>query len=332
MKKKKEQIKWPKLSVIICTYNCKDDAKKCFETIKSQDYPGELELIASDGGSTDGTVEALEKIGVKVLYNKEKLPEGKGRGKWLGYKNAKGEVIMIIDSDNFPIEKDWVKKMVKPLVVDESVGFCISRMAVVKTDKIVNRYLSLVGPDPFVSYRSMDGLLPLNKLKLKDKGDYQTYDIKLKKFLITGGNYFTIKKKTLEKIGGYTHDVNVVYNLAKNNLGRVAIPKDATLHHLIIKDIKKFVKKKFWWATVFFQKQVHDASRDFNWMPKTNMEKVSLSLRILNNLILIPNTVIGIKMAVKDRESAWLLHPIMMWLTTASYLGAYFYSKFKKSD
>lgn len=326
-----KKIKWPKVSIIVCTYNCKDNAKKCFENLKNQAYPGKIELIASDGGSRDGTVETLKKIGVKVLYNKEKLPEGKGRGKWLGYKKAKGKIIMIIDSDNFPVEKDWIKKMIKPLVIDESVNFCISRMAVVKTDKIVNRYLSLVGPDPFVSYCSMDFLLPTNKLKLIDEGEYYVYDIKLENFIITGGNYFTIRKKTLDKIGGYTQDIDVVYNLARNGLGRVAIPKNASLHHLIIKNVKEFTKKKFWWAKVYFEKQIHDTGRNFNWAQNNKIEKIKLSLRILSNLIFIPRTIIGIKMAIKDKESAWLLHPIMMWLTTVAYLSAYFYVKLKQA-
>jgi len=313
-------MKWPSVSFIVCTYNCKDYAKRCFTSIKEQDYSGRIEMIASDGGSTDGTIELLKKMGVKVIHNKERLPEGKGRGKWVGYNYAKGDIVIFIDSDNKLMEKDWVRQMVKPLINDDA-NFCVCRMAVVKTDKAVNRYLSLIGTDPFVDYKSIDSLLALRKLKLNDKGDYWTYKITPKNFIITGGYYFTAKKKTLDKIGGYTQDTDVVYNLARNNLGIVGIPKKAHLHHLITKNINEFTKKKYWWAKVYFETQVY--ARDFGWIPSEKLGKFKLASRIFWNLLFIPRCFTGIKMAVLDKESAWLLHPVMSWLTTMAYVLAY---------
>ena len=320
--------KWPSVSFIVCTYNCKDYAQRCFKSILAQDYPGKIEMIASDGGSTDGTIELLKKMNVLVLNNKAKLPEGKGRGKWLGYKHSRGDVVIFIDSDNKLVEKDWAKKMIKPLI-DGKADFCISRMAIVKTDKAVNRYLSLIGTDPFVSYKSIDSLLALGKLNLKDEGEYFTYNITPEKFIITGGYYFTSMKKTLDKIGGYTQDTDVVYNLVKIGMGRVGIPKNAHLHHLIIKSILEFTKKKFWWAKIYFQTQIH--GRDFDWMPQTKKDTFFLGLRVIKNLLFVPETFTGIRMAIKDKESAWLFHPLMTWLTSAAYVYAFIYSKIKKN-
>lgn len=324
---KNKKIIWPSVSFIVCTYNCKDYAKRCFTSIKEQEYPGKIEMIASDGGSTDGTIELLKKMKVTVLNNKAKLPEGKGRGKWLGYHKSSGEVVIFIDSDNKLMEKNWTKQMVLPLIMNEA-DFCVCRMAVVKTDKAINRYLSLIGTDPFVDYKSIDSLLALRKLKLEDRGDYWIYKITPKNFIITGGYYFTAKRKILDKIGGYTQDTDVVYNLAKNDLGRVGIPKNAHLHHLIIKDIKEFTRKKYWWAKVYFETQVH--GRDFNWIESGKIGKLKLASRIFLNLLFIPKLFTGIKMAILDKEIAWLLHPLMTWLTTVAYVSAYIYVKVKK--
>ena len=43
------------VSLILTTFNCKDNLKKTLESIESQDYPN-LEVVIKDGGSSDGTV------------------------------------------------------------------------------------------------------------------------------------------------------------------------------------------------------------------------------------------------------------------------------------
>lgn len=315
---------WPSVSFIVCTYNCRDYAKRCFESIKNQNYPGKIEMIAVDSYSTDGTIGILEELDVKIVFIKAR-PEGKKGAKWFGYNKAKGDIVIFIDSDNKLMEKDWTMKMVKPLINDKNVNFCICRMAVVKSDRIINRYLSLIGTDPFASYKSIDSLLALGKLKLKDEGDYFTYNITPENFIITGGYYFAAKKETLDKIGGYTQDTDVVYNLSKRGIANVAIVKDAHVHHLITKNIIEFVKKKIRWGRIFFESQKYN--RDFQWIPKENGEKVRLILICLKNIFFIPESYTGIKMAIKERENAWILHPLMMWLTTLAYFYAFLVSK-----
>lgn len=316
-----EEVKnWPTVSFIVCTLNCRDYAKRCFESIKAQKYPNKIELIAADSYSTDGTIEVLNQLGVKIIYT-EKYPEGKGSAKWIGYKEAKHEVVIFIDSDNKLMESDWTKKMVYPLIKGDA-DFSMCTMSVVKTDKLVNRYLSLIGTDPFLSYASMDSQLAFRNLKLEDKGDYYIYRNTLDKFLIAGGYYFTAYKKTLDKIGGYTQDTDVVYLLAKNGLNRIAIPKEAHLHHLITSGIINFTKKKKRWADIYFKTQIHN--RDFNWMPQNNFQKIKLYFRVLKNLLFFPSAFYGVYLSIRDKELAWLLHPFMMGLNTGAYLASYF--------
>ncbi len=320
---------WPSVSFVVCTYDCKDYSKRCFSSMLAQDYPeGKIEILALDGGSTDGTIEQAKEMGAKVIHNPARYPEGRGRGKWLGFRKAKGEIVIFIDSDNKLVERDWLKQMVSPLVNDKEVNFSICRMAVVKSDSLINQYLSLMGTDPVAAYKSIDSLLALRRLKLVDNGDYYTYRITPKNFIITGGYYFAVKKETLEKIGGYTQDTDVVYNLAKKNMANVAIPKRAHVHHWIIDSMSNFVGKKIWWAKVYFQKQRE--GRDFDWIPQGS-EKAKLGMIMASNLLFIPPLFTGIKMFVKDKEPAWLLHPVMSWLTTFAYLYAFGVSKVNPS-
>ncbi len=312
----------PTVSIIISTYNCKSLAERCVKSIIAQDYPKRnIEILAVDSYSIDGTIEVLKNLGVKVILTKEKYPEGKGKAKWLGYKKAKNEIIIYTDSDTKLLQKTWLKDIIKPLIEDDTISLSLPRMSVIEEDKPINKYLSLIGTDPFLLNKSLDPLFALRKLQLVDKGSYYIYEIKPEKFINVGSYSLAAKKSTLDKIGGYSHDVEVSYLLAKNNMGKIAISKKATIHHLISDSIIKFTKKKYWWANVYFETQRYN--REFSWLPNSFSSKVKVGLNFLKNFTFLPSALLGIRMAIKDKESAWLLHPVIVWLTSASYLVSY---------
>ena len=50
----------------------------------------------------------------------------------------------------------------------------------------------------------------------------------------------------------------------------------------------------------------------------------------LFNLTFFPGLIQGINIALKKRQAFWLIHPIMLWLMTASYIYAFFYTRLLK--
>lgn len=50
-----------KVSLILTTYNCREDLKKTLKSIEMQDYP-DIEVCIADGCSTDGTLEVIRKF------------------------------------------------------------------------------------------------------------------------------------------------------------------------------------------------------------------------------------------------------------------------------
>ena len=171
-------MKNPKISIVICTYNDKNLVKRCLDSIFSQSYKN-FEIICVDGGSKDGTLELLKKHKVKIINNKKRFPEGPGMGKSQGAIKAKGEIIAFIDQDNKLIGNNCLKELVFPLINDKEIFGVACKLYINKNDNITNRYLSYVGTDPFAVYRSLEGRMALNRIKLKDKGRYYTYYIKL---------------------------------------------------------------------------------------------------------------------------------------------------------
>ena len=310
-------MKNPKISIVICTYNDKNLVKRCLDSIFSQSYKN-FEIICVDGGSKDGTLELLKKHKVKIINNKKRFPEGPGMGKSQGAIKAKGEIIAFIDQDNKLIGNNCLKELVFPLINDKEIFGVACKLYINKNDNITNRYLSYVGTDPFAVYRSLEGRMALNRIKLKDEGRYYTYYINLENCLCTGGNVFLVRKNLLNKIGGFVQDVEMIYSLCKLGINKLAIPKDAYTHHLTIDSFRNFLKKRWGWATHYNTKNKY--KRKYSWLPKTFNEFFIFSLFIISNLTIIPNLLDGLIKLIKTRDKAWLLHPIAMFLITLMYV------------
>jgi glycosyltransferase involved in cell wall biosynthesis len=314
---------FPKVSIIICTLNCKEDLKNCLKGIQKQDYPKtKIEIIIVDSYSRDGTIELAKSFGAKVILTKIRgYMEGRGMPKAIGCDKAKGEIIVTIDSDNTMVEKDWIQKAIYPLMDDSEISFTISRMAFVKTDNKINRYLSLgPGTDPFSVYGSVDPQFAMGNLKMEDKGKYWKHKMKPKNFLVTGGYYFAIKKKTLIEQGGYIRDVDNTWILTKRGKGVFAIPKESHLHHKITSGFFNFLRQKIKWSKFYFDNP--QVEREFNWQKGFfgKFGKIRFFYEILRNLLFFPAFFVSLKLIFRQKRPEWILHAPMKFATTLAYL------------
>ncbi len=117
----------PKFSIIIPTYNRKDNLRPVLENFFKQDYPkSEYEIIVVDDGSRDNTLAMAKKLkptcNFKYFYwPRIKIPLEKNIRKWnkfynraglsrnIGINNSQGEIILFNDSDIL-VEKDCLKR------------------------------------------------------------------------------------------------------------------------------------------------------------------------------------------------------------------------------
>ncbi len=89
----------PEISVIIPCLNEQDNIKICIEKCKAsfEKLGVEGEVIISDNGSTDKTVEIAQQNGANVVHCKEK---GYGNALRFGFKFAQGNYVIMGDGDN----------------------------------------------------------------------------------------------------------------------------------------------------------------------------------------------------------------------------------------
>lgn len=89
----------PKISIITITYNSSRFVERAIKSVLNQNYEY-LEYIIVDGGSTDGTVEIIEKYADRIAKWVSEPDKGISNAFNKGISMATGDVIGIINSDD----------------------------------------------------------------------------------------------------------------------------------------------------------------------------------------------------------------------------------------
>ena len=113
------------ISVIVPVYNVEKYVVNCLESIINQDYK-DFELILVNDGSTDNSEKVIkdylkDKDINWRLINKENGGQSSARN--LGQKEAKGDYISFIDSDDV-VTSDYLSSLLNNLTEDVDFSFC----------------------------------------------------------------------------------------------------------------------------------------------------------------------------------------------------------------
>lgn len=91
--------KTPKISVVTVVLNGVETIEKTFKSILEQEYPN-VEIIVIDGGSTDGTLDIINRYDDKICYWESGLDQGIADAFNRGISQATGDLVAILNSDD----------------------------------------------------------------------------------------------------------------------------------------------------------------------------------------------------------------------------------------
>src|SRR5689334_12435479 len=92
-------MSFPKISIVIPSYNQGNFIEETLCSVLDQNYPG-LELIVIDGGSTDSTLEILDRYKERLAYISSEPDRGQTHAINKGLKKISGELWSYLNSDD----------------------------------------------------------------------------------------------------------------------------------------------------------------------------------------------------------------------------------------
>jgi rhamnosyltransferase len=109
------------ISIVIPVKNGGADLERCLAAIARQRSDDEFELVVVDSGSSDASVELARRAGA-VVHEIEPAQFSHGASRNIGAGLARGETLVFISQDAFPLGEEWLARLTAPLREDAKVA------------------------------------------------------------------------------------------------------------------------------------------------------------------------------------------------------------------
>ncbi len=162
----------PKVSIITVCYNAASTLEDTIRSVISQDYEN-LEYIIIDGQSTDGTVELIKKYSKSIKTFISEPDKGMYDALNKGIGMANGEIIGMLNSDDFYIDSKVISEIVS-LMDSSHADAAYANLFYVDqkdTDKIVRKWNS----GPYKRKKFIYGWMPPHPTFFVKKELYEKY-------------------------------------------------------------------------------------------------------------------------------------------------------------
>jgi GT2 family glycosyltransferase len=110
-------VAWPRISVVVCSYNGARTIRDCLEGLRRLEYPDFETILVSDG-SNDRTVAIGREYGLRIIETENR---GLSAARNTGFEAATGEIVAYIDDDAYP-DPHWLTYLAATFASDGYVG------------------------------------------------------------------------------------------------------------------------------------------------------------------------------------------------------------------
>lgn len=173
----------PKISVIIPVYNTSAYLNQCLDSVLKQDFD-DYEIICVNDGSTDNSLEILREYEKKSSKIKiiNQVNSGVATTRNTGLKNASGDFLAFLDSDDF-IKENYLSKLYNTAIKTNSDVVICNFYRYYEQINLAKPVLYRFRKGQFDKYEILKGLIPDNLIhsylwnKLWKREIFENHDI-----------------------------------------------------------------------------------------------------------------------------------------------------------
>ena len=217
-----------KVSIIVPAYNSEEYIEKCIDTVANQTYKN-IEMLVINDGSTDKTLQVLNNMQKKYnwirIINIEN--HGQGYARNLGVREASGDYILFLDSDDL-LKPETLEKTVNKIENEKADLVMFDWMRY--SDK--NKKYRKAAQKSFFKYSQLEGPECLNILKLK--AYYSVASLYSKEFLLNN---------KIEFAEGHIYEDNVFIVKVATRAKKISIIQDPL--YIVVSNEKSDTKTKY---------------------------------------------------------------------------------------
>lgn len=328
----------PSVTIMIVSLNNERSLAQCLRRITQQDYPRRnIEYLAVDGGSTDGTKAIFKEFGFRVIASP--IPKNAEAQRAIGVRRASHNLIVSLDADNYLPSKQWLKQMVQPFIDDPTVIHASTMHYTYRPgDSLFNRYVGLFGhADPIVFYVGRPDRIPQYQKRwtlgniVADKPGYTLVDFDINTLPTVGCNGVVYRRDILLKYtksnpNEFLH-IDIFADAIQKGYKRFAIVKNDVIHDTAV-SLPYLLKKRIAFLSQYSPFSVK--RRYFIYNPQSLDSNIKLFLYVFYTITLVKPMIDAARGFVVIPDIAWFAHPLICWIYLLSYGSATIGKVFRK--
>ncbi len=224
-----------KISIITVSYNSAKTIEDTITSVLNQDYP-DIEYIIIDGASTDGTMEIVNRYKQQISCIVSEPDEGIYDAMNKGIKLATGDVIGILNADDFYINNHVVTRVVKEFQISDA-GAVFADLVYVKPENL-NKVIRKYSSKAFTPKKFAFGWMPAHPTFFLKKSYYNQYGLYKTDYKIAADYELLIRMLYLNKVP-YNYIPEILIKMRLGGVSTNSLQSNLILNQEILRACKE---------------------------------------------------------------------------------------------